>query len=151
MRITSKSVPPRLRSLTRRAVKFFVEKIPKEKDFSFDLVHVEFVRSADNHMEAWCEPFSYGGLPTEFDISLNSQLLPEEIEEQEYTKILFHELTHAWQYATGTLVSKWEDRVVFRKKKHYLNEEYFLLPWEVEAFGYEHCMNAMFWDAQEPR
>lgn len=148
MRITSKKVPPHLKSYTRSAVKFFVDNIPSEKEFYFDNIHVEFVNS-DVHAEAWCDPYisDDNNKPDEFVIEINRNMFDKKISAKEYTEILFHELTHAWQFATGKLVIENHRVAKYARKRYDLKHyEYFLQPWEVEAYGYQHCMNRLYWD-----
>ncbi len=65
----------------------------------------------------------------------------------QYTEILFHEMTHAWQFATGKLVIENYKVAKYGRQRYDLKEfEYFLQPWEIEAYGYQYCMNRLFWD-----
>jgi hypothetical protein len=148
MRITSRKVPAHLKPQTRAAVKFFAQNIPDDKKFNFSHIHVEFVNSSTN-AEAWCDPtIPYSGdKPDEFTIEININAFERKIPPKQYTEILFHELTHAWQFATGKLVIENYRVAKFASKLYDLKEfEYFLQPWEVEAYGYQHCMNRLYWD-----
>ena len=147
MRITSKGVPAHLKPLTRQAVKFFVANMPDDKPYDFNHIHVEFM-SSNIHAEAWCD---FDGddcsNPDEFIIEINKNQLHGRIKPIRYTEILFHELTHAWQFATGKLVIENYRVAKYGKTRFDLKEfEYFLQPWEVEAYGYQHCLNRLFWD-----
>ena len=148
MRITSGKVPKKLKPYTRKAVKFFVDNIPSDKKFTFNHVHVEFV-SSNTHAEAWCDPHTpdHGTKPDEFSIEVNNKMFKKQLTPQQYTEILFHELTHAWQFATGKLVIESHRVAKYGRKNYDLKEfEYFLQPWEVEAYGYQYCLNRLFWD-----
>lgn len=147
MRITSKGVPAHLKPFTRQAIKFFVDNMPDDKPYEFSHIHVEFV-SKNIHAEAWCDfDGCYPDDPDEFVIEINKSQLPSRIKPIKYTEILFHELTHAWQFATAKLVIDGPRIAKYGKKKFDLKEfEYFLQPWEVEAYGYQHCLNRLFWD-----
>lgn len=146
MRITSKKVPAHLKTLTRQAVKFFADNIVSDKQFNFDRINVEFVESKC-HAEAWCDIIDYevGEKPTEFQIEINLSTFERQLKPKHYTEILFHELTHAWQFATGKLVIEDYRVAKYARKKYDLRSEYFLQPWEVEAYGYQYCMNRLFW------
>lgn len=148
MRITSKKVPAHLKPLTRQAIKFFVENIQSDKAFEFEHINVEFVESRC-HAEAWCDVVDYesGVKPTEFQIEVNLSSFDKQLKPKHYTEILFHELTHAWQFATGKLVIEDYRVAKYARKRYDMREfEYFLQPWEVEAYGYQYCMNRLFWD-----
>lgn len=148
MRITSKKVPTHLKPLTRQAVKFFVENIQSDKAFEFERINVEFVESRCT-AEAWCDVIDYesGIKPTEFQIEVNISALPDRLKPKHYTEILFHELTHAWQFATGRLVIEDFRVAKFGRSKYDMRSiNYFQHPWEIEAYGQQYCMNRMFWD-----
>ena len=75
------------------------------------------------------------------------KLFKKKLTPSQYTEILFHELTHAWQFATGKLVIENYKVAKYGRKNYDLKEfEYFLQPWEVEAYGYQYCINRLFWD-----
>ncbi len=78
---------------------------------------------------------------------INQNMFKKKLTPSQYTEILFHELTHAWQFATGKLVIENYKVAKYGRKNYDLKEfEYFLQPWEVEAYGYQYCMNRLFWD-----
>ena len=148
MRITSSKVPSHLKPLTRKAVKFFAANVADQEKFDFEHIHVAFVESKC-HAEAWCDinDPEHGVKPTEFIIEVNMTMLNKQLKPKHYTEILFHELTHAWQFAKGKLVIEDYRTAKYGNKCYDLKEfEYFLQPWEIEAYGYQYCMNRLFWD-----
>ena len=149
MRITTRKVPTHLKPYTRKAIKFFSDNVADQSKFCFEHIHVEFIESKCN-VEAWCDIIDQedGMKPTEFCIEINSFALKNPLSKKHYTEILFHELTHAWQFAKGELVINNHRIAKFGPKLYDLKEyEYFLQPWEIEAYGYQYCMNRLFWDA----
>lgn len=148
MRITSTKVPNHLKPFTRSATKFFVQNIQDSKKFNFSHIHVNFV-SSKTWAEAWCDPHIpvHGNNPDEFTIEVNQSVFKKKMTPSQYTEILFHELTHAWQFATGKLVIENYRVAKYGRQLYDLKKlEYFLLPWEIEAYGYEYCMNRLYWD-----
>lgn len=69
--------------------------------------------------------------PKEFVIELDRQKKLKSI-----LKCLAHEMTHVKQYAKGELKFHDHDLVTFKKEK-YIDDDYWLSPWEIEAYGYE--------------
>lgn len=68
-----------------------------------------------------------------FDITISDTLNVEDT-----LRTLFHEMTHVKQYVRKELVhigriNKWKGEV-------YKDKNYWDYPWEIEAFGREHCM-----------
>lgn len=58
---------------------------------------------------------------------------------------LAHEMVHVKQYARGELVYHNRNDLVTFQKKMYKDDDYWLSPWEIEAYGYEVCMFQKFY------
>lgn len=77
--------------------------------------------------------------PREFLIQINSTLSREEM-----IMTLAHELTHVKQFARGEL-KLYTDKGRWKKKTFILDKlNYYLYPWEIEAFGYGHALYQLY-------
>ena len=78
--------------------------------------------------------------PREFVIDLDRQKKLKSI-----LKCLAHEMAHVKQYAKGELKFHETNDLVTFKKERYVDDDYWLSPWEVEACGYEICLFQKFY------
>lgn len=78
--------------------------------------------------------------PREFVIDLERQKKLKSI-----VKCLAHEMVHVKQYAKGELRFHNRNDLVTFQKKMYKDDDYWLSPWEIEAYGYEICLFQKFY------
>lgn len=84
--------------------------------------------------------------PKHFNILLNKKLNGRRLFET-----LAHEMVHVKQYATNQMLDYLNhDGVRFNGKIHYMEEhEYWMMPWEIEAFGMSYGLYKSFMDYHE--
>lgn len=78
--------------------------------------------------------------PKEFVINLDRQKKLKSI-----IKCLAHEMVHIKQYAKGELKYHNRNDLVTFQKRMYTDDDYWLSPWEIEAYGYEVCLFQKFY------
>ena len=108
----------------------------EEYTFDFEIVYSDDLYDADNQpicgrIRAYPIRENYF-----FDIEFN-----ENLDLKTYIKTFFHEMTHLYQYVIGDLVDINYEETVWNNKKYFiLNDDYYDLPWEKEAFDNEDFM-----------
>lgn len=158
MKIRTCGVPENYKKFTRVAVNFFTDNVMKKRSVDrIEFLQITIVEPAvfNGPEEADCEVVgtdSYGK-PDAFLIRINRNVLTGTFDPMRYTAILFHELTHMWQFATKRLQTNavgGYNMAKFNGKKYNTTKmEYWLSPWEIEAHGYEVCLNGLFYSLME--
>jgi hypothetical protein len=144
MEIETVNVPKDLVAITHVALEFFADNFMSVAQREKITVCVEFQYEKNPDIIAYCDfPPPDKGLPVDFDLMYSNKV--RDIPIRDYITSIFHEMTHVLQYATGVL-SERGALTVWKGKKYSdaSDTEYWLQPWEIEAYGMETCAYQYF-------
>jgi hypothetical protein len=137
LRVTAK--PDKMsRKELRYATKFMASKLMTKRMLKSLSIHVKDCKH--NNFHGVCDQVD----AKHYRIELNTKLSRGAL-----IDTLAHELAHVKQYARKELSDVQRGNGIARwKQKRYsikqLNDEYWLLPWEVEAHGYGICLSVLY-------
>lgn len=137
LRVTAK--PNKMsRKELRYAAKFMASKLMSKRMLESLYIHIKGFDHSKYH--GTCDQVE----AKRYTIQLNMKLSRDNL-----LDTLAHELTHVKQYARkeltdiqrGNGIARWKQKRYSMKQ---LNEEYWLLPWEIEAYGYGICLSVLY-------
>jgi hypothetical protein len=134
--------PKKKRHLVKEAVAFYAHEIRINVYLIKDLVGRDGVKA-----DAVADDDNEDELPREFEIRLDSNMNIPAI-----LRILAHEMVHVKQFATGEMVEvkASDEYVVWQGKRHTeTSNNYWDVPWEIEANGKEYGLFERFLESRD--
>jgi len=132
--------------LTKKAITFYAEKLMTPRlieSLTIDILYVPHIELGDSVGQ--CTPIYDQFVPKDFEI-----YIANDITKKNTLLSLAHEMVHVKQYARGELyeyarkphLSRWKDKIWEDFERQ--GDEYWFLPWEIEAHGYEKGLATVF-------
>lgn len=132
------------KKIIKLAADFFANILMSSRIVDNLIISINVVNSLDKKQKilgfAGPKEFADERFPREFDIDLERQKSLKSI-----VKCLAHEMTHVKQYAKGELKFHSRNDLVTFQRQTYTDDDYWLSPWEIEAYGYETCLFQKFY------
>lgn len=148
MIIRSKRKPKKVKvDLIKEATHWFGEKLLSKRLNQKIILNLKFTDNLNKETGciAFCSWLDKNHKPREFEFEIDSNL-----NEQEMLRAVAHEMVHLKQYATGQIKDfartdkiKWEGKILTAKNDADA-ETYWFSPWEIEAYGKEVGLYALF-------
>jgi hypothetical protein len=147
MIISIKNNPYKIeKAVVRKAVKFFSNSLLSTRLNKSLYVKIIFTKGFNKTTKciATCTWVDSNVRPKKFEIEVDADLSVNQT-----IRALAHEMVHLKQYATGQMKdfysndsTKWEGKI--HENVSNLNDDYWIFPWEIEAYGREVGLFVLF-------
>lgn len=155
MIIRSKRKPKKVKvDLVKEASQWYADKLLSKRLRDKIILHLKFTDNLnkDTGCVAFCSWLDTNHRPKKFEFEIDSNL-----SEHDMLRAVAHEMVHLKQYATGQIKDfarsdeiKWEGKIMAAKNDGDA-EAYWFSPWEIEAYGKEIGLYALFKNHQRDK
>lgn len=138
MRINIQNKPKKISAKTiRDAIGFFASKLKMHKNLLKNITITVVFEDLGAYKGFGYPEHLEDRVPRDFIVEVNHKF-----SKSMYIKTIAHEMVHVKQYAKGELKDREKTPKIKWKEKLYASdadedEDYWLAPWEIEAYGYE--------------
>lgn len=136
----SKKFSGEKKAILTEASLFFADQLFEDKTILND-IELDLNISSKCDTLGYCDPLEDEPDPASFEIGLKIASIHKML------STLAHEMVHLKQYSLGELKDSGSDVVKWRGKKFKLSDQskgYFFSPWEIEAYGMEYGLMALY-------